>query len=80
MHSFLGIGGMYGGASVIRNRLLPLLGQSGVVNGDYGLSSALQIAKDQELNNIQDMYERSLSSMQSDLSNSKAEAEELKQR
>lgn len=73
-------GGLYGGASVIRNRLLPLLGQSGVVNGDYGLSSALQIAKDQELNNIQDMYERSLSSMQSDLSNSKLQAEELKQR
>lgn len=73
-------GGIYGGATIIRSRLLPLLGQSGVLNGDFGLSSAAQAIKDQELNDIQDMYERSLLSLQADLDSYKAEAEELKQR
>ena len=74
------LGGIYGGATIIRSRLLPLLGQSGVLNGDFGLSSAAQAIKDQELNDIQDMYERSLLSLQADLDSYKTEAEELKQR
>ena len=73
-------GGVYGGAAVLKGRLLPWLSQAVVAAGG-GLGDATLLAevasKDRELNNIQDMYETSLNNIEDDLNNTKVEADEL---
>ena len=73
-------GGVYGGASTIKTRLLPWLG-SGVLaaSPEPSLSAMAEVAaKDREMNEIQDMYERSLQQLEEDLSQSRAETDELR--
>ena len=76
-------GGAYGGASVIKSRLLPWLGQgffsSSAVSADTSLSVlAESAAKDRELNDLQDQFERSLTNLDDDLQATVAENNDLK--
>ncbi|KAK2165880.1 hypothetical protein LSH36_44g00022 [Paralvinella palmiformis] len=76
-------GGMYGGASVIKSRLLPWLGQgiftAGALTSDTSMGILAEVAaKDREINEIQDMYETSLKGLEADLSQTRVEADELK--
>ena len=72
-------GGVYGGASVIKSRLLPWLGQGIIASSGASLSLlADSAAKDRELNDIQDMYEKSLNTLERDLESTRVEADELK--
>ncbi len=80
-HLVLCLGGVYGGASVIKSRLLPWLGQ-GLLTGfpsDHALTLVAEsAAKDREINEIQDMYERSINNLEGDLADTKNEATELR--
>lgn len=79
-------GGVYGGASVIKSRLLPWLSTQHYGAGlfpssvtDAALDALSEAAaKDRQLQQVQDMYERSLKDLESDLSMTKAEADDLK--
>ncbi|KAK7500618.1 hypothetical protein BaRGS_00008193 [Batillaria attramentaria] len=77
-------GGLYGGASIIKSRLLPWLGQNfftsgGAVTADTSLSVLAEAAaKDRELNSMQDMYEKSLDDLDGELRKTQAENQDLK--
>ncbi|KAL8622224.1 hypothetical protein ACOMHN_043747 [Nucella lapillus] len=77
-------GGLYGGTNIIKSRLLPWLGQNfftsgGAVTADTSLSVLAEAAaKDRELSDLQDMYEKSLTELDGELSNSQAENRDLK--
>lgn len=78
-------GGVYGGASVIKSRLLPWLstqyfgGATLPTVTDVALDALSEAAaKERELQDTQDMYEQSLRDIETDLSLTKAEANELK--
>ncbi len=76
-------GGVYGGASIIKSRLLPWLGSglisSNGLSGDTSLKLlADSAAKDREINEIQDMYEKSINTLETDLQHTRIEADELK--
>ncbi|XP_062580944.1 mitochondria-eating protein-like isoform X3 [Saccostrea cucullata] len=78
-------GGMYGGASIIKSRLLPFLGQNfftsgGSVTADTSLSVLAEAAaKNKEIDELQDMYETSLNELDVDLKEKDAEIQELKE-
>ncbi|XP_061163936.1 mitochondria-eating protein-like isoform X4 [Saccostrea echinata] len=78
-------GGMYGGASIIKSRLLPFLGQNfftsgGSVTADTSLSVLAEAAaKNKEIDDLQDMYETSLNELDVDLKEKDAEIQELKE-
>jgi hypothetical protein len=75
---------LYGGTNVIKSRLLPWLGQNfftsgGAVTADTSLSVLAEAAaKDRELNDLQEMYEKSLGDLESDLQATHAENQDLK--
>ena len=74
---------MYGGVSTLKTRFLPWLGQgfyaAGGVLPDTSLGLLAEVsAKDREINDIQDMYENSMKSLEEDLTSTKIEADELK--
>ena len=75
---------MDGGTNIIKSRLLPWLGQNfftsgGAVTADTSLSVlAESAAKERELSDLQDMYEKSLSGLEKDLQDSQAENQDLK--
>ena len=78
-------GGVYGGASVLKSRLLPWLsaqylgGSPSPGVTDVALDALSEAAaKERELQQVQDMYERSLKDLETDLSVTKAEANDLK--
>ena len=76
-------GGAYGGAGIIKDRLLPWLGQGLVTVGGLSADTSLNIladvaAKDRELGEVQDMYERSIQNLQADLTQTRLEADDLK--
>uniref|UniRef100_A0A8W8LBZ1 Mitochondria-eating protein n=1 Tax=Magallana gigas TaxID=29159 RepID=A0A8W8LBZ1_MAGGI len=77
-------GGMYGGASIIKSRLLPFLGQNfftsgGSVTADTSLSVlAESAAKNREIDDLQDMYETSLNELEADLKDKEAENQDLR--
>ena len=80
---FSSLGGAYGGAGIIKDRLLPWLGQGLVTVGGLTSDTSLSIladvaAKDRELGEVQDMYERSIQTLQSDLQQVQLEANDLK--
>lgn len=78
------LGGMYGGASIIKSRLLPFLGQNfftsgGSVTADTSLSVlAESAAKNREIDDLQDMYETSLNELEADLKDKEAENQDLR--
>lgn len=78
------VGGLYGGSNIIKSRLLPWLGQNfftsgGAVTADTSLSVLAEAAaKDRELSDLQDMYEKSLDELDIELQNAKAENQDLK--
>ncbi|XP_063414246.1 mitochondria-eating protein-like isoform X6 [Mytilus trossulus] len=77
-------GGMYGGASIIKSRLLPFLGQNfftsgGSVTADTSLSIlAESAAKNRELDDLQDQYEVSLNDLEADLKARENEVQDLR--
>ncbi|KAL8574623.1 hypothetical protein ACOMHN_055688 [Nucella lapillus] len=77
-------GGLYGGTNIIKSRLLPWLGQSfftsgGAVTADTSLSVLAEAAaKERELGELQDLYEKSLSGLEEELQNTQAENRDLK--
>ncbi|CAH1777574.1 unnamed protein product [Owenia fusiformis] len=75
-------GGLYGGASTIKARLLPLLGANfftGTATADTTLSLLSEnAAKDRELNDLEDTYERSLVTLEDDLKATQLENDDLK--
>ncbi|XP_041359836.1 mitochondria-eating protein-like isoform X2 [Gigantopelta aegis] len=77
-------GGMYGGANIIKSRLLPWLGQNfftsgGSVTADTTLSVLADSAsKDRELSELQALYEKSLDDLEAELNNTKAENQDLR--
>ena len=77
-------GGMYGGANIIKSRLLPWLGQNfftsgGAVTADTSLSVLAEAAaKDRELTDMQEMYEKSLDELDGELNTAKTENADLK--
>ncbi|XP_052719459.1 mitochondria-eating protein-like isoform X2 [Crassostrea angulata] len=77
-------GGMYGGASIIKSRLLPFLGQNfftsgGSVTADTSLSVLAEAAaKNREIDDLQDMYETSLNELEADLKDKEAENQDLR--
>ncbi|XP_052078491.1 mitochondria-eating protein-like isoform X6 [Mytilus californianus] len=77
-------GGMYGGASIIKSRLLPFLGQNfftsgGSVTADTSLSIlAESAAKNRELDDLQDQYEVSLQDLEADLKARENEVQDLR--
>ena len=78
------LGGAYGGAEVLKSRLLPWLGQGLLASTGYNNDRTLGIlaesaAKDREINHVSDMYERSLQELDGELQVTQAEAQDLKQ-
>ncbi|XP_076468508.1 mitochondria-eating protein-like isoform X3 [Babylonia areolata] len=77
-------GGLYGGTNIIKSRLLPWLGQNfftsgGAVTADTSLSVLAEAAaKDRELTDMQDMYEKSLNELEGELQTQQAENRDLK--
>lgn len=75
-------GGMYGGASVIKSRLLPFLGQNFFTSGSTSDASlnviAEATAKNREIDEIQDMYEESLRELEADLRAKELENQDLR--
>ncbi|RUS89287.1 hypothetical protein EGW08_002961 [Elysia chlorotica] len=77
-------GGMYGGANIIKSRLLPWLGQNfftsgGAVTADTSLSVLAEAAaKDRELSELQEMYEKSLDDLDIELQTARTENQDLK--
>ncbi|XP_076446859.1 mitochondria-eating protein-like [Babylonia areolata] len=77
-------GGLYGGTNIIKSRLLPWLGQNfftsgGAVTADTSLSVLAEAsAKERELSELQDMYEKSLNDLDKELQNTQAENRDLK--
>ncbi|XP_071126062.1 mitochondria-eating protein-like isoform X13 [Mytilus edulis] len=77
-------GGMFGGASIIKSRLLPFLGQNfftsgGSVTADTSLSIlAESAAKNRELDDLQDQYEVSLQDLEADLKARENEVQDLR--
>ncbi|XP_012935880.1 mitochondria-eating protein isoform X2 [Aplysia californica] len=77
-------GGMYGGANIIKSRLLPWLGQNfftsgGAVTADTSLSVLAEAAaKDRELSDLQEMYEKSLDDLDIELQSARNENQDLK--
>lgn len=73
---------MYGGASVIKSRLLPFLGQNFFTSGstsDASLSVLAEAAsKNRELEDMQDMYEVSLRDVEADLRAKELENQDLR--
>lgn len=75
---------MFGGASIIKSRLLPFLGQNfftsgGAVTADTSLSIlATSAAKDRELDVLQDQYENSLQDLEADLKARENEVQDLR--
>ena len=75
---------MYGGASIIKSRLLPFLGQNfftsgGAVTADTSLSIlAENAAKNRELDDLQDQYETSLQDLEADLKARENEVQDLR--
>ena len=74
-------GGLYGGASIIKSRLLPWLG-TGFFSGGTADTSLSVIAeatsKNRELEDLQDMYETSLTDLERDLQAKEAENQDLR--
>ena len=83
-HPLLPTGGLYGGTNIIKSRLLPWLGQNfftsgGAVTADTSLSVLAEAAaKDRELSELQDMYEKSMNDLEAELLNTQAENQDLK--
>uniref|UniRef100_A0A2C9KLZ8 Mitochondria-eating protein n=1 Tax=Biomphalaria glabrata TaxID=6526 RepID=A0A2C9KLZ8_BIOGL len=77
-------GGLYGGANIIKSRLLPWLGQNfftsgGAVTADTSLSVLAEAAaKDRELSELQEMYEKSLDELDVELQKARTENQDLK--
>ena len=75
------VGGLYGGASIIKSRLLPWLG-TGFFSGGTADASLSVIAeatsKNRELEELQDMYENSLKELERDLDAKEAENQDLR--
>ncbi|XP_052278075.1 mitochondria-eating protein-like isoform X3 [Dreissena polymorpha] len=75
-------GGLYGGANVIKSRLLPFLGQTFFTSGstsDTSLSVLAEAAaKSRELEDMQDMYEESLKDLETDLRTKELENQDLR--
>ncbi|XP_069129112.1 mitochondria-eating protein-like isoform X4 [Argopecten irradians] len=77
-------GGLYGGAAIIKSRLLPFLGSNffttgGAVTADASLSVLAEAAgKNRELDELQDMYEQSLQDLEVDLDSKKAELQDVR--
>nr|XP_002742219.2 PREDICTED: mitochondria-eating protein-like [Saccoglossus kowalevskii] len=77
-------GGMYGGADVLKNRLLPWLGQgflatASSVSTDTSLHIMAEAAdKERQIAQLQDQYEQQLDDLERDLNSSRTEAEDLK--
>lgn len=75
---------MYGGAGIIKSRLLPWLGQNfftsgGAVTADTSLSVLAEAAaKDRELSELQDTYEKSLDELDVELNRTRTENQDLK--
>lgn len=75
---------MYGGASIIKSRLLPFLGQNfftsgGSVTADTSLSILAESAiKNRELDDLQDQYEVSLQDLEADLKARENEVQDLR--
>lgn len=75
---------MFGGASIIKSRLLPFLGQNfftsgGAVTADTSLNIlAASAAKDRELDVLQDQYENSLQDLEADLKARENEVQDLR--
>ncbi|XP_060554358.1 mitochondria-eating protein-like isoform X3 [Ruditapes philippinarum] len=75
-------GGMYGGASVIKSRLLPFLGSTFFTSGttsDVSLGVIAEAtAKNREIDDLQDMYEDSLRDIEGDLRAKELENQDLR--
>ncbi|XP_064636269.1 mitochondria-eating protein-like isoform X6 [Lineus longissimus] len=73
-------GGLYSGASVLKYRLLPWLGQGFLATGGIIPAELLaeNVAKDREINDLQDKYERSITQLEADLRITQDEADTLK--
>ncbi|XP_070554455.1 mitochondria-eating protein-like [Ptychodera flava] len=77
-------GGMYGGAEILKNRLLPWLGQgflatAGSVSTDTSLHIMAEAAdKERQIAQLQDQYETQLDDLERDLNKSRTEADLLK--
>jgi len=73
---------MYGGASVIKTRLLPFLGQNFFTSGAPSDASLSVLAdatvKTREIEDMQDMYEDSLREVESDLRARELENQDLR--
>lgn len=75
---------MYGGASIIKSRLLPFLGQNfftsgGAVTADTSLSVLAEAAtKNRELDDLQEMYEGSLRDLEVELRSRENENQDLR--
>lgn len=65
---------------MIKSRLLPLLSQGTYTSADLSLSTSIQLAKEREIQDIQDMYESSLNAVEADLADARNEADDLKSR
>ncbi|XP_077983629.1 mitochondria-eating protein-like [Glandiceps talaboti] len=77
-------GGMYGGAEVLKNRLLPWLGQgflatAATVSTDTSLHIMAEAAdKERQIAQMQDQYEQQLDDLDKDLNTSRCESDNLK--
>ena len=74
-------GGLYGGASIIKSRLLPWLGTGFFTGGtaDTSLSVIAEASsKNRELQELQDMYENSLKELEQDLQTKELENQDLR--
>lgn len=76
------LGGVYGGASVIKNRLLPILGK-GFFSSGLSADSSLKILEDagsnkKGMSEIKRLYEKSLDDFELELKQTKRENDSLK--
>lgn len=83
----MSIGGRYGGSEALKKRLLPWLSHAGVfapsgvadVRTDASLRALSDLAaKDRQLTETEDMYERTVQDLEDDLNDTQAEADQLK--
>ena len=76
-------GGLYGGASYIRARLLPLLGRDFFYGGSLSSDTSLSIlaeaaSKTRELEEVRRIYENSLDDLERDMRDTRKENENLR--
>ena len=75
--ALLNLGGLYGGAAIIKSRLLPWLGPGSIP--DTSTAMILEAARrDRHISDMHSVYEKSMIDLENDLSDSRIQADDLK--